>query len=185
MVLVCPPVFRSGAEARDRLGRDDWLARQVVNGSSGASVACSLMCLLRRPAAAAVARAAHAVPEDLARDGVQHSWPSYRGALDALLDDNPLPAWIDRPAVATTVILGSADPRAPAEDVLGWPHENVRVLELPGDHLLPLTQAPAITAAVRETLDRPVRGIERAAAPSPNAAATCGVRQPRRERRRS
>lgn len=154
LVLVCPPVFRSAPEARARLGHDDWLARQVVNGSPAASVACSLMCLLRRPAAAAVARAAQMVPEDLARDGVEHSWPSYRGALQALLETNPLPHWITGPQIATTVVLGSDDARTPAADVLNWPHERIDVVEVTGGHLLPLTHPEVVTELVKNALRR-------------------------------
>ena len=66
-----------------------WASREVVNDSPAASLACSVMCLLRRPVAVAVARASRQLPDGVARDGVQHSWPAYRDALHALLDDNP------------------------------------------------------------------------------------------------
>jgi pimeloyl-ACP methyl ester carboxylesterase len=149
LVLVSPPVFRDGEQARDRLGHRGWLARRVLAGSPLASVTCGAMCLLRRPAAGLVARIADDVPERVARDSVQHTWPAYRDALMALLDDNPLPAAIGQPRAPTTVLLGDADSETPAEDVLDWPHEQVGVVVVEGtDHLLPLRRPAAVVDAI-------------------------------------
>lgn len=149
LVLVSPPVFRDGADARSRLGQRGWLGRQVLAGSPVASVACNAMCLLRRPAASLLARIEHGLPERVARDAVQHTWPSYRDALIALIDDNPLPEAIERPRLPATVVVGDRDPETPAEDVLNWPHEHVEVVLVEsGDHLLPLRHADAIVAAI-------------------------------------
>lgn len=115
------------------------------------------MCLLRRPAAAAVAHTARLVPRDLARDGVQHSWPSYRGALTALLRGNPLPEWIAEPGCPTTVVLGAFDQRTPAQDVLGWPHDGVETIVSQGDQLLPLTHVETIAALAVAGLNRRAR----------------------------
>lgn len=153
LVLVSPPVFRDGADARSRLGQRGWLARRVLAGSPVASVACNAMCLLRRPAASLLARIEHGLPERVARDAVQHTWPSYRDALIALLDDNPLPEAIEHPRLPTTVVVGDRDPETPAEDVLTWPHEHVEVVLVEsGDHLLPLRHADAIVTAVSTRL---------------------------------
>ncbi len=157
LVLVCPPVFRSGDAARERLGRDDWMARQIVSGSRVASAACAVMCLLRGPAAALVARIARETPSELARESVNHSWPAYRDALVSLLDENPLPSWISHPTSVTTVVLATDDPRAPAGDVLRWPHECVRVVELRGDHLLPVTEPDALAKIIIETREQDSR----------------------------
>ena len=148
VVLVSPPVFRDAEQARARLGRNSWLARQVVTDSPVASLSCSVMCLLRRPAAVAVARAARQVPADIARDGVQHSWPAYRDALSALLDGNPVPGWIAAPAKPTVVVISDRDQQTPATDVLNFPHDEVDVIQVSGDHLVPLTQANRIADVI-------------------------------------
>ena len=145
LVLVSPPVFRDAARARERLGQRGWLSRQVLRGSPLASVACGLMCILRRPAARLAALTARGVPRQVALDGVQHTWPAYRDALTTLLEENPLPGAILHPVRPTTLILGEADAEAPAADVLDWPHGSVYVILLPGDHLLPLS-SPAVIA---------------------------------------
>ena len=148
VVLVSPPVFRDAEQARERLGRGSWLARQVVTDSPVASLTCSVMCLLRRPAAVVVARAARQVPDDVARDGVQHSWPAYRDALRALLDGNPVPEWITAPATPTTVVVGDRDRQTPAADVLDFPHGDIDVVQISGDHLVPLTQPDRIADVI-------------------------------------
>ena len=153
LVLVSPPVFRDGVQARARLGERGWLARRVLAGSPVASVACGAMCAVRHPAGSVVAALARDLPERVARDGVQHTWPAYRDALGALLDDNPLPSAIADPPIPTTVVLGDADPETPARDVLDWPHEQVEVVEVAGaDHLLPLRHPGEIVAAIEARL---------------------------------
>jgi pimeloyl-ACP methyl ester carboxylesterase len=148
LVLVSPPVFRDPAEARMRLGERGWLARKVLSGSPVASFTCGAMCLLRAPAGHLLARLARDLPERVVRDSVQHTWPAYRDALEALLDHNPLPRAIAQPSRPTTVVVGDADTQTPAEDVLDWPHDAVDVSTVPGaDHLLPLTHSAAVTRA--------------------------------------
>lgn len=138
LVLVSPPAFRDPARARDRLGRRNWLAKRVVTGSPVAGITCGIMCLTRPIAASMAARVARHVPEQIARDSVQHSWPSYRDALLTLLEANPLPQAIAHPHRPTTVVVSDADDEAPAEDVTGWPHDAVELVELTGDHFVPL-----------------------------------------------
>lgn len=153
LVLVSPPVFADAPQARERLARRDWLSRQVLSGSPLASVSCSVMCLLRRPLGIAVGRLARQVPADIARDGVQHSWPAYRDALTALLEDNPLTAWIAAPARPTTIVLADDDQTAPASDLLDIPHSAVAVIEVPGEHLIVLTQHELIADLIARRLE--------------------------------
>lgn len=153
LVLVSPPVFRDGVEARARLGSRGWLARQVLNRSPVASVTCGAMCLMRAPVASAVGRLAPGLPEQVARDSVQHTWPAYRDALMLLLEENPLPAAIVTPFRPTTVVVGDEDTETPARDVLDWPHDKVEVIVVPGgDHLLPLRHPRAVARAVSQAL---------------------------------
>lgn len=152
LVLISPPVFRDADLARERLGRRGWLARQILRGSPAASFTCGAMCLARPAAGALAARVAREVPEEVARDSVQHSWPSYRQAVMTLLEDNPLPDAVDHPTHPTVLVLGDADSHTPAQDVLEHPHARVEVTLLKGDHLLPLSQAAAVARLVRDRI---------------------------------
>ncbi len=140
LVLVSPPAFRDGDVARARLEERGWLARQVLRGTPAASVMCNTMCLARGAAARVMPRFARNVPDAVARQLVEHTWPAYRDAMNALLHENPVPAAIDHPRRPTTVILGDGDRETPAEDVLDRPHGQARVELWTADHLLPLRQ---------------------------------------------
>lgn len=148
LVLVSPPTFRDGAQARARLAERGWLARQVLNGTPTASFMCNAMCLTRGVAARVMPRVARSLPDAVARQVVEHTWPAYRGALGALLQDNPVPKAIAHPRRPTTVILGDADRETPAEDVLDWPHGAVRVEVWSSDHLLPLRDADRLAELI-------------------------------------
>jgi pimeloyl-ACP methyl ester carboxylesterase len=150
LLLVSPPVFRDADRARERLGHRGWLAKRVLDGSPVASVTCGLMCLARPLAANVAARVARELPERVARDSVQHSWPAYRDALMTLLEANPLPQAIAHPSRPTTVVVSDADEETPAEDVTDWPHDAVELVELDGDHLLPLRRPQPLAELIGE-----------------------------------
>lgn len=152
LVLVSPPAFRDAAEARTRLGERGWLARQVLRGTPAASLVCNSMCLTRSLAGRLVGRLASDVPAAVARESVEHTWPAYRDALGALLEDNPLPGAIDHPRRPTLVVLGADDPQTPSADVLGHPHDRVRAELWPADHLLPLRLAERLAELLDEEL---------------------------------
>lgn len=141
LVLVSPPAFRDGEEARTRLGERGWLARHVLRGTPAASLACNTMCLTRSLAGRVMPRVASRVPAEVARESVEHTWPSYRDALGALMEDNPVPDAIESPRRPTLVVLGEDDLQTPSADVLAYPHERVRVEVWPADHLLPVRLA--------------------------------------------
>lgn len=152
LVLVCPPAFTAPARTAERLSRRSWLARRTVAGAPAASVACGAMCLLRPVLTRLAPRAVDDLPPDVARGGLQHSYPAYRAGLRSLLDSNPLPQTLRHPRVPTLVVLGDRDETVPAGDVLGLPPApdvDVRVLD--ATHQLPLdrpeTLAELITSA--------------------------------------
>ena len=148
LVLVSPPAFRDGEQARARLAERGWLARQVLNGTPTASVMCNAMCLTRGAAAHLVPSLGRNVPDAVARQLVEHTWPAYHGALTALLENNPVPEAIARPRRPTTVILADADRETPAGDVLAWPHGEVHVEVWSSDHLLPLRHADRLAELI-------------------------------------
>jgi len=153
LVLVCPPAYGDAAEAAERLSRRGWLARRTVAGAPAANAVCGLMCLLRPVLQRAAPRLAPGLPPAVARGGVQHSYPAYRAALQALLTDNPLPAAIGNPGTPTTVVLADQDTTAPAQDVLELPPgPGVSVTLLGGTHLLPLEHPAALASTIRQAV---------------------------------
>jgi pimeloyl-ACP methyl ester carboxylesterase len=152
LVLISPPVFRDAAAAQQRLARRGWLARQVLRGTPVASATCNAMCLLRAPAGRLVAWRVPALPRAVALDSVEHTWPAYRDAMLALLEANPLPGAIEHPLRPTTVVISDADEQAPAADVLDHSHDEVRMVELSGDHLVPLHSASLVATLIADVV---------------------------------
>ncbi len=154
LVFIAPPAFRDVDSAKARLAQRGWMARQVIDGAPAASLVCNAMCLTRSIAARVVSVLARDVPEDVAHDLVEHSWPAYRDAVRALFEENPLPSALERPLHATTVVVGAFDTETPAADVLEWPHDRVRVEEWAGDHLLPLRFPERLAELVVSEVER-------------------------------
>lgn len=148
LVLVTPAAFADPARARERLGRRSWLTRRTMEGSPVADVVCGAMCLFRRPLTALAPRVAQDVDADVARDGVAHIWPAYRDGLDSLLERNPLPAWLERPRLPTTLVLGDADTTVTTDDVAPLLPDGADVHRLPGTHLLPVEHPDEVADVV-------------------------------------
>lgn len=138
LLLVAPAAFADPALARQRLGGRSWLAGRTMDASPVASMVCGAMCLLRRPLSALAPRAVPEVDADIARDGVAHVWPAYRDALDGLLEDNRLPAWLADPLLPTTVVLGESDTTVVENDIVPLLPGGADVRRLPGTHMLPV-----------------------------------------------
>lgn len=150
LVLVSPPVFADPDTARLRLAQRSWLARLTLTNERLAGLACGLMCLGRGLLGRLAPWLARELPPELARDGLQHSWPAYRDSLSAIFADTHLPSWLERPALETVVVVADGDETTPPTEILGRGYDGVRVLQLPGGHLLPLTAAAELAEAIRE-----------------------------------
>lgn len=147
LVLITPPAFAEPRLAHRRLGARSWLDRRTVSGKPDSRVACGMMCLLRRPLGALAAHVLPGLSPEVARGSVAHTYPAFRAALDALLaPDNVLAQAIRRPSHPTSVLLGSRDNRVHPGDVRALrPAAAVDIVQVPGDHHLPLT-APELVA---------------------------------------
>lgn len=147
LVLISPPVFHDPEQARERLGRRGWLARQVLRQTPIASAVCGTMCLARGALQDVAPRVVRDVPRPVLRDSFEHSWPAYRDAILSLFDGNPLPQALRAPAVPTRVLLADDDQQTPPGDVLDHPHA-VAVEVLRGDHLMPIRNPDAVAEAI-------------------------------------
>lgn len=148
LALVSPPAFADPELARRRLARRSALARATLAGGPLASIACGLMCLGRGLLGRAAPWLARDLPPEVARDGLQHSWPAYRDMLVSLFDANPLVPWLEHPRAETVVVVADRDETTPAADVLDRRYEAVRVVGVQGNHLLPVAAPDALLDAV-------------------------------------
>ena len=165
LTLVEPAVFADPDTARARFARRSWLARATVDDSGIGGLLCGTMCLLRPAFARLAPRLEPDVPEEVAREGVQHSYPAYRDALRSIWEDNPLPALLRDPRHPVRVIVAEQDETVLPGDVLDLRlAAGIEIIRVEGTHALPFNR-PQFTA---ELLMSGIAGSDgKRAAPQP------------------
>lgn len=159
LLLVCPPAYPDADTARRRIGNDSWMSRRTVEGAPVANLVCGTMCLSRGLVSRLAPRLRGDLDPDVARGGVQHSYPAMWDAIATLVRENPLPAWLRQPARPTSVLLASGDTTAPPDDVRAvGVHPDVEVVEVPGVHELTITQPDLVATFVVNALGGVRRG---------------------------
>jgi pimeloyl-ACP methyl ester carboxylesterase len=152
LTLVEPAVFADPQGARERFGKRSWLARTTLQGSDIGGLICGAMCLFRPVFTRVVPRIEADVPTEVARDGVQHSYPAYRDALNSMWQDNPLPDLLRAPAHPVTVVLAEQDDTVRPSDVLDLPPDaRVEVLRTDGTHALPFDEPEKTAQLLRDS----------------------------------
>jgi lipase len=102
-------------------------------------------------------RAARQVARVVARAGVLHSYPSYQG-LESPFGDDVLVQTFRNPDRPVTVVLATDDATVPADSIRSLSRNAaVDVVELPGDHLLPVTEPGLVAALLNDRLPLVVR----------------------------
>lgn len=158
VITLCAALYRGGREADKRIalmGR----AEALLAGDGPLSHAlCNWMCRYRTAAAWLAVAARPDLPVPVARSGVQHTWDSYRGALNGLLR---APEWEDAlhrltaSGVPITLAEGRRDPvpvpgRAAAFAACA---PTVRLLTHPrAAHLMPLSHGAWCAAVISAQL---------------------------------
>ena len=138
LTLVAPAAFADSQTARERFTERSWLARMTLDDSGVGGLVCGAMCLLRPALTRLAPRAEPDIPVDVARGGVQHSYPAYRDALFSLWEGNPVPALLRAPSRPVTVVLADGDETVHRSDILDLTlSDQVRVVHVDGTHALP------------------------------------------------
>lgn len=149
LTLVAPAAFADPARARERIGRNSWLARMTFSSKDIGGLICGTMCLSRPVLSRVMPRLKDGIPEDVVRGGVQHSYPAYRDALTSMWQHNPLPELLRRPAHPVAVVLADSDDTVHPDDVLDLrPSDHVRAERVEGTHALPYGQPEMVARLV-------------------------------------
>ena len=124
-----------------------WMPRLFAMDAKPAQVACRIMCAQRNAAAHMAVASRPDVPAPLAAASVEHTWPSYRGSLRALVVDNdwrePL-AQLDDAGIPVEMQWGANDKIGNPADVEAWAvgRRWIRIVRVPEhDHHLPFVVA--------------------------------------------
>lgn len=157
VVAVGAPLYDDQQEGLDRIGGADPLAALLTVGDLAERV-CGWMCAHRRIAGVLWPLLGVRWPWPVARDGVLHTWPAYRGSLDALVLRSGWRAALDdlqRRGVPVHLLDGAEDGvPVPGRAVqVARAHRGVSAAVVDGaDHALPLSHPRTVTALVERLL---------------------------------
>lgn len=148
-----PPVFRNRADAGQRVRHLGVTATLFALPGPVAHAACRWMCAHRATAASLAWLWRPGLPAPIVRDGVQHSWASYAGAMQDVILAGDAAGWLGEISVPVKLVAGDGDPLVDAEVLAGLAaaHDNVTFEQWPAaDHDLPLTDPERCKAIVHE-----------------------------------
>ncbi len=157
VIAMSAPLYDSEAEGLEHIGEADPLAGLLATGDLAQRV-CGWMCDHRQLAGATWPLLAPHWPVPVARDGVLHTWTSYRGSLQSLILDSGYHdalAVLDDRGVPLLLLNGTADgvPVSGRAAELAARSTNIRFATVDGaTHSLPLSHPSACVTAIKERL---------------------------------
>lgn len=147
IVAFGPPWYADRVRAGDRLAQMGPMARLFALDPVWGRRVCGFACSHPRLSARLAVAARPDLPPEVARDGLQHNWSSYRGSL-GVIESAPVPGLMDSVSVPVRVVIGDDD-AIPDRAYLQSRLEDGQLEDLqiwPGHHDLPMT-APARAAS--------------------------------------
>lgn len=160
VITLCAALYRDAAEADARIAQMGPFEAALTGDGPLPNRLCAWVCRHRTIAGWVAVAVRPDLPVAVARAGVQHTWDSYRGALDGLLRTPDWEPALNRLTAADIPVLlveGSADPvpvpgrAATLADIA----RSVRRLVLENaTHMLPLTEGDWCAALIAESIDR-------------------------------
>lgn len=148
VVALCHPLYRTRAEADQRLRRMGRLETFLADDGTLPRAVCEWMCRHRRIASWVTVAARPDLPVPVARAAVKHTWDTYRGSLNGLLRS---PEWepalhhLGATQVPVTLVEGARDPvpvRGRTAELAGAVPGAEHRVHPTADHHLPMTDAP-------------------------------------------
>jgi pimeloyl-ACP methyl ester carboxylesterase len=141
VVAFAPPLYETPEQARAHIVRLGLWVRLFALDTPWARAVCGWMCRHRQTAARLVEWLRRDLPREIARDAVDHTWPSYSRSLRNLVlrahgaDD------VSRLRVPLHLIAGTDDAVLDLGflEELARSHGHVRLERWPGGHDLPLS----------------------------------------------
>ncbi len=113
MITLCAALYRDAGEADGRVALMGPAEARLAGDGALPRTLCEWMCRYRNAAGWVAAAARPDLPAPVARSGVQHTWDSYRSALDGLLRAPEWEAALHRltaSGVPITLAEGRRDP---------------------------------------------------------------------------
>lgn len=150
VVLIVPPVYASAVEARDRITRSSKLLKLAYYGETS-HILCTTWCSYLRPVTKYLAQLyLPRLPGRVAQDTLNHTWRSFSGSRDHILEHSTALSDLDRIKLPVRLIYGQGDD-------LAWPEQlpsalrqrsNITVEIVPGGHHLPLVAPDKVSSLI-------------------------------------
>ncbi|MBC7639356.1 MAG: alpha/beta fold hydrolase [Rhodoferax sp.] len=113
LVMLSAPLYLTPTEARERIAKMGLFEAALAGTGAAPRLACAAMCRFRRSAAVVATLILPQLPLRVATMAVQHTWTSYRTAMDQLIRDQSWQdAWalLEREGVPRVLGNGGRDP---------------------------------------------------------------------------
>lgn len=151
IVGFSPPLYRSPAEARAHIGELGPMARLLALDTAWSRRVCDWVCEHRDLAAGLAEVARPDLPGPIARDGIEHTWPSYSETLERVVLSADARALLTTLALPAHLVTGTNDRVAPPALLDGFASQpNITTSTWEGlGHELPLLCPNECAALVR------------------------------------
>lgn len=159
VVAFGAPLYRDRVEADVRVAAMGRMEALLSTDGRLPRAVCAWMCRHRTVASWIAVAGRPDLPLAVARSGVQHTWATYRGAMDGLIRDTRWPHTLGqlcRAGIPVTLVAGAFDsvPVAGLAAELAVARASVTAIVHPtADHLLPLTDPAWCARLIMDAVD--------------------------------
>jgi pimeloyl-ACP methyl ester carboxylesterase len=150
IVGLSAPLYHTRAEARALIGGLGPMARLLALDAAWSRRLCDWVCEHRDVAAVVAQLTRPDLPGPIARDGVEHTWPSYSETLERVVlsaEARPLLETLDLPVHLVTGAADRVAPPALLDGLAAQPNVTTGIWD--GGHELPLLHPGDCTALIR------------------------------------
>lgn len=135
LYLLGTPVFRTPAEARERMAAMSFFAALYSRSRALAMLACVMQDALQPAAIRLAPRVMRDMPAEVAEDGTLHFWPSLDGSIRNVILSRPIEEPLRVIGSRVTFIHGHRDPVTPMTRLREVASAiGARLIEVQGDH---------------------------------------------------
>ena len=155
VILLNAPIFRSEAEAKERIRAMSPMAEMFSVRRSWARGSCDVVCALRPVLYRIAPQLERDIPPDVARDGVLHRWESFDRTLRRVVLESRLENTLrSLPSMPITIVHGTGDritDRFRLEEIAHA--TGATLIFIPGDHNVFLQRPAEVVGHIARRLN--------------------------------
>lgn len=151
-VLICPALYESREHALISVKSAPLLQRLTLRSTPLAHLVCEITCMLRPILRPLAPLAAPGLPAEVARAGLDHSWPSYSRTLEAVVFSGVGLRLLNRVGCRVHIVAATRDRTVPIQILENVSNQVAALVRLDGDHEILLRQPKVVASAVHACL---------------------------------